>query len=319
VLEGRRVVVATGARPVPLGIPGEKLLTYSEGFLEMEALPGSMIFVGGGYIAFEFAHLAARAGVKTTILHRGKRPLEQFDPDLVARLLAHTRSLGIDVQLETAVEAIEGEPGRLLVRSGPRRFESGMVVHAAGRSPDLDDLDLPAAGIQNEKRGVQVNEFLQSVSNPIVYAAGDAAAGGGAPLTPVAGYQARIVAANLLGGNLHKPDYTCMASAVFTVPPLAKVGLQEDAARRQGLRFRVQQGDSSHWYSARRVNESCAAFKVLVEEETGRLLGAHLLGGQADEHINLFALAVRFGIRADDLKDTLFDYPTHASDTQYMV
>ena len=209
--------------------------------------------------------------------------------------------------------------GRLLVRSGPRRFEAEMVVHAAGRTPDLDDLDLPAAGVQRETRGVQVNEFLQSVSNPIVYAAGDAAAGGGAPLTPVAGYQSRVVAANLLEGNLHKTDYTGMASAVYTVPPLAMVGLQEDAARRQGLRFRVHQGDSGHWYSSRRVNESCSAFKVLVEEKTDRILGAHLLGEQAAEHINLFALAVRCGLRAGDLKGALFTYPMHCSDTQYML
>jgi glutathione reductase (NADPH) len=190
VLEGRHIVVASGARPAPLGIPGEELIAYSEGFLELEALPRSIVFAGGSYIAFEFAHLAARAGVLTMILHRGKRPLELFDADLVARLLEHTRSLGIDVQLETPVEAIEGEPRCLVVRSGPRRFETEMVVHAAGRTPDLDDLDLPAAGVEREKRGVRVNEFLQSVSNPIVYAAGDAAAGGGAPLTPVAGYQA---------------------------------------------------------------------------------------------------------------------------------
>ena len=106
VLEGRRIVVASGARPEPLGVPGEELITYSEGFLELESLPRSMIFAGGGYIAFEFAHLAARAGVQTRILHRGRRPLERFDADRVARLLDHTRSLGIDVQLETPVEAI---------------------------------------------------------------------------------------------------------------------------------------------------------------------------------------------------------------------
>jgi glutathione reductase (NADPH) len=94
VLEGRHVVVASGARPAPLGIPGENLFTYSEGFFELEALLHSMILVGGGYIAFEFAHLAARDGVVTRILHRGKRPLELFDADLAARLLEHSRSLG---------------------------------------------------------------------------------------------------------------------------------------------------------------------------------------------------------------------------------
>ncbi len=319
VLEGRHVVVASGARPATLNIPGEKLLTYSDDFLELESLPRSIVFIGGGYIAFEFAHLSARAGVQVTILHRGRRPLEAFDPDLAGRLLGHTRGIGIGVRLESPAEGVEGEPRRLIVRSGTRAFPAEMVVHAAGRVPDLDDLDLAAGGIEREERGVKVNEFLQSVSNPAVYAAGDAAAGGGAPLTPVAGYQARIVAANLLEGNRHKPNHGGMASVVFTIPPLAAAGLHEQAARAQGLRFQVHQGDSATWYSSRRVNQSCSGFKVLVEDGTGRILGAHLLGEQAAEHINLFALAIRCGLRATDLKDALFAYPTHGSDTEYML
>ncbi|HTQ57689.1 MAG TPA: NAD(P)/FAD-dependent oxidoreductase [Bryobacteraceae bacterium] len=318
-LEGRHIVIASGARPAPLGIPGEALITYSDQFLESDRLPRTILFVGGGYIAFEFAHLAARAGVRTAILHRGARPLERFDPDLVARLVEHTRSLGIDVELQTPVEAIEGEGGELRVRSGVRTFEAQMAVHAAGRIPDLNDLDLAAAGVEWDKHGVKVNEYLRSVSNPAVYAAGDAAAGGGAPLTPVAGYHGRIVSANLLQGDHRTPDYAGMASTVFTIPPLATVGLQEEAARRAGLKFSVHHGDSGNWYSSRRVNEPCAGYKVLLEEGTGRILGAHLLGDQAAEHINLFALAVRFGLRSSDLKDILFAYPTHASDTQYML
>lgn len=318
-LQGRYVVVASGARPATLDIPGEELLRYSDDFLELETLPRSIVFIGGGYIAFEFAHLAARAGAQVTILHRGKRPLEQFDPDLVNRLLEHTRSLGIDVQLETPAERVEGEAGRLTVRSGARRFNAEMVVHAAGRVPNLDDLDPGAAGVETEKRGVKVNEFLQSVSNPAVYAAGDAAAGGGAPLTPVAGYEGRIVASNLLNGNRRKPDYAGLASVVFSIPPLASAGLQEQAARDRGLRFQTHQGDTTNWYSSRRVNENVSGFKVLVEEGTDRILGAHLLGEESPEHINLFALAIRFGLRAGDLRDAIFAYPTHGSDTEYMV
>ncbi len=318
-LEARFVVIASGAHPAPLGIPGEALLTHSDVFLDLDYLPQYIAFVGGGYIAFEFAHLAARAGSQATILHGNSRPLEHFDPGLVSRLVEHSRSLGIDVQLETPVDAIEGEPGSIRVHSGVRHFDTQMVVHAAGRRPDLDGLNLAAAGVESDKNGVKVNEFLRSVSNPSVYAAGDAAAGGGAPLTPVAGYQGRIVAANLLHGDRHTPNYAGMASAVFTIPPLAMVGLGEESARAQGLRFAVHQGDAGHWYSSRRVNEPCAGFKVLVEEGTGRILGAHLLHDQAAEHINLFALAVRFGLRGSDIKDTLFAYPTHASDTQYML
>jgi glutathione reductase (NADPH) len=106
-------------------------------------------------------------------------------------------------------------------------FQTDMVVHAAGLVPEIKDLDLDAAGIEWEKRGVRVNEFLQSVSIPAGYAAGDAAASGGSPLAPVASYEGLIVAANLLEGNHQKPNYIGIPSAVFTVPPLAAVGLSE--------------------------------------------------------------------------------------------
>ena len=194
-----------------------------------------------------------------------------------------------------------------------------MVVHAAGREPEIDGLNLDTAGVEWDRRGVQVNEFLQSVSNPAVYAAGDAAASGGPPLTPVAGYEGVIVAANLLKGNHEKPKYLGIPTVVFTTPPLASVGLSEQEAREQGLKFRVKKEMTSSWYSSRRVGETYSGFKVLVEEGTDRILGAHLLGGQAEEVINLFAVAIRSGMRATDLKHMLFAYPTHGSDVPYML
>src|SRR6202041_3277156 len=122
------------------------------------------------------------------------------------------------------------------VLSGERgTFEADMVVHSAGRVPEIKDLNLDAAGIEWEKRGVRVNEFLQSVSIPAVYAAGDAAASGGPPLAPVASYEGMIVAANLLQGNHQRPNYLGVPSVVFTIPSLAAVGLGEREAREQKL------------------------------------------------------------------------------------
>jgi len=106
---------------------------------------------------------------------------------------------------------------------------------------------------------------------------------------------------------------------VFTVPPLARVGLLEENARKLNLRFRTQQADTSGWYSSRRTGGRYTAFKVLIEENTDRILGAHLLGSEADEMINLFGLAMRFGITASQLRDMIFSYPTHASDIPYML
>jgi glutathione reductase (NADPH) len=322
-LVGRHVVIAGGARHATLGIPGEDQLTTSTQFLELAHLPRRIVFVGGGYIAFEFAHVAARAGAEARVLHRGSRPLPKFDPDLVDTLVEATKDLGVEVGLNTEVVAIERGADRLSVhaRTGGQEqaFDADMVVHAAGRVPEIDDLDLEAAGVARSAAGVTVNDYLQSVSNPAVYAAGDAVASGGFPLTPVAGMQGAIVASNLLKGNHGTPNYAGIPSVVFTTPPLARVGLTEEAARSEGLRFATNHGDTSDWYTSRRVGLRHTGFKTLVEEGTGRILGAHLLGQDAEEVINLFGLAIRAGIRANDLKHAVFAYPTSASDLSSML
>jgi glutathione reductase (NADPH) len=160
---------------------------------------------------------------------------------------------------------------------------------------------------------------LQSVSNPAIYAAGDAAASSLPKLTPVAAYEGNIVASNLLKGNHRKVEPIAVPSIVFTVPALASVGLSENAAHQNGLRFRVNAEDTSRWYSSRRTREQCSGFKVLIEEGTDRILGAHVLGAHAEELINMFALAMQAGIPASKLKTTMLGYPTGASDLSYMV
>src|ERR1700726_3585310 len=201
-LEGRHVVIAAGEAPADVGIPGAEHLTTSDQFLELNELPRRILFVGGGYIAFEFAHVAALAGSQVTVLHRGPRPLALFDPDLVDQLVERTRELGIEVHLGTEAIGIQKSSTQLIVQavaSGETRsFQTDMVVHAAGRVPEIKDLNLDAAGTEWENRGVRVNDFLQSVSNPSVYSAGDAAASEGPPLAPAASYEGLIVAANLL-------------------------------------------------------------------------------------------------------------------------
>ena len=322
-LEGRHVVIATGAMPRRLGIQGEQHITKSDQFLELDALPRRIVFIGGGYISFEFAHIAARAEAEVTILHRGQRPLEGFDPDLVNRLVSRTKRLGARIEVGMEVTAVEKADGKLLVHAstaGTRSmFEADLVVHGAGRVPELDDLNLAAAGVQAEERGVKVNEYLQSISNPAVYAAGDAASTGLPQLTPVAGYEGQIVASNLLKGNHRKIEHMPVPTVVFTIPPLAAAGLLEDAARQKGLDFRISQEDTSGWYSSRRVREESAGFKVLIQNGSDRILGAHVIGPHADELINVFALAMQADIPASQLRHAIFSYPSLGSDVKYML
>jgi glutathione reductase (NADPH) len=326
ILESRHFLIAAGARPRPLGFPGESHLITSTDFLELDRLPERIAFVGGGYISFEFAHVAQRAGSQTTILDRGE-PLERFDQDLVRRLVQHTKEIGGGVQHHTAVTAIEhkGDHYQLLLETvdapGSGMMEADLVVHGAGRVPHTEALELGNAEVATDADGgVLVNEFLQSVGNPRVYAAGDVASiPGKLQLTPVAAYESTIVASNLLKGNSRTPDYRAIPSVVFTVPPLARVGLTEVEARSQNLDIQIKGEDTSLWYSNRRVNEACAMFKTVVENGTDRILGAHLLGPHADEVINLFALAIRQGLPATALTHQLYAYPTSGSDVPYML
>lgn len=342
VLKGKKILVATGAKPMQLNIPGSANITTSDRFLEFgeEHLPNRIVFVGGGYISFEFAHIAARAGAKVTILHRGKQPLEHFDPDLVNLLVQRSREIGIDVELQSTVEKIDksstDDDGPYVVQYSNNsamsnnnnnnqkkiasRIQCDMVVHGAGRIPNVEGLDLAAAGVEHSIKGIIVNEYLQSVSNPSVYAAGDVAASGGLPLTPVATYEGSLVATNLIKGNVLKSNYSGLPSVVFTIPPLASVGMQEKEAKEAGFKFRIKHENTASWASSRRVGETYSGFKVLIEEGSNRILGAHIVGPHAEEVINVFSMAIRLGLTAKELQDPLlYAYPTNGSDVVYML
>lgn len=321
-LIGRNILIAAGATPVQLGIPGEEHLIDNEGFMALEALPRRIVFVGGGYVAAEFSHIAARAGADVTVIQRGGRMLGQFEPELVGWLMDAFDAIGIQVMTDTAVDAIEQRDGSFVVHAKSNgeaiRVACDLVVHAAGRGPAIDRLDLDAANVTAEHGRLKLNEFLQSISNPAVYAAGDSAQVG-PPLTPVSSHDAKVVAANLIDGNHRRPNYRGVPSVAFTLPPIASVGVSETEARKAGLRFQLKCERASDWFTARRVNEPVYGYKTLVEEGTGRILGAHLVGPHADEVINLFGMAIRHELTADDLKRTIFAYPTGASDIGYML
>ncbi len=317
--------IATGARPVTLNIPGEEHLTTSTGFLELESLPARIVFVGGGFISFEFAHIAKRAGASNvTILQRQNRPLVEFDPDLVKIQIERTEELGISVLCQASVEEIIRDGDELRVEfdtpEGRESIVCDLVVHGAGRVPNLEDLNLDAIGVKAGKRGIEVNEFMRSVSNPKVFAAGDCADTSAPNLTPVSANEARIAAKNLLAEEDIRPiKYPPIPSVVFTLPPMARVGLLEDEARKEGIDFDVNFKETGSWYSSLRVGEKYSAYKVLVEKNTGKIVGAHVIGHGAEEQINLFTMAMHSEFTANQLKALIFAYPSYASDLGSMV
>jgi glutathione reductase (NADPH) len=323
ILTANHFLIAAGAKPAELPIDGFHHLITSTEFLTLKELPARVIFVGGGYISFEFAFLSRLAGAEVQVLHRGERPLEGFDVDLVEILLKRASELGIDIRVGAEVVSVKENGSGYAVETTldgkTTTFPGDLIVHGAGRAPDIDDMNLEAGGIDRNRQGVVVNEFLQSATNPIVYAAGDAAASGGKPLTPVAGFESHIVASNLLNRNRRKAEYPAQPTVVFTVPPLAAVGMTEKESKDRGFEVAVKFQETDSWYSFKRTNEKYTASKTIVDKTNGQILGAHLLGSKAEEVINIFAMAINNKLSVEDLKNTIYAYPSHSSDIPYML
>lgn len=327
-LTGKHILIATGAKPAPLSIEGEQYLANSDDFLNLEQLPSTIVFVGGGYISMEFAHIAVRAGAEVHIVHHGDQPLGKFDPDLVDELVERSRELGIQFHLNTEIESItqladQQYKVKATQNSDQQKqsieIECGLVVHGAGRVANIDQLQLDQANIASEKQGITVNEYLQSTSNPRVYAAGDVAATKGLPLTPIASMESQAVRTNLLQHNVQTPNYKVMPSIVFTIPKLASVGMTAEEAQKLGDHIKINDMDTSSWYTYKRTNEKHARIKVIIDTKARKVLGAHILSGEADDLINHFATAIQFDLNIDEWKKTIYGYPTAMSDLSYFL
>lgn len=321
-LEAKHIVIATGSTPRRLPFPGAELMITSDDVLDERSLPASVVFVGGGVIAFEFSHVYARAGVAVTILEALPQLLGGMDADAVTQLRAATERLGIAIHTGVEVRRIErvGDRLRVVYEEGgaEHNVEAERVVNGAGRVPLLEDLDLVAGELSAEQDRIATDAYLRSASNPAVYVCGDAVAGH-PQLSPIATYEGRIVGRNIVDGPKHVPDYTGIPSCVFTVPALASVGLSEAAAKAQGLDYRAAVNDLHGWLSGRTYAEDAAWSKVLIEEKSDRILGAHILGHAGEELIHLFALAMKHGITATGLRDFVYGFPTFAADIKSML
>ncbi|AEH61467.1 FAD-dependent pyridine nucleotide-disulfide oxidoreductase [Methanosalsum zhilinae DSM 4017] len=315
-VHSRYIVLATGAKPAKLGIEGEEHVISSDRFLELESLPEKIVFIGGGYISFEFAHVAARAGSEVVILQRNSRALKEFDPDMVDILVEATEKIGIEIVTRSPVTEIEKTGERYLVRTDSGKvYACDLVVHGAGRVAALDELDLAQGNVEAGPAGVVVNKYMQSISNPGVYAAGDCNENG-PKLIPTANLEAFAVADNITGGNRKTVDYTAIPAVVFTIPALASAGID---SRKVTKGHQVISHDRTDWYSSRQVNEKYAASKIIVDQESDRIVGAHILGHRAEEVINIFSMAMRKGITRQELKEMAWAYPSVCADIRYMI
>jgi glutathione reductase (NADPH) len=290
--------------------------------LSERELPASVIFVGGGVIALEFGHIYARAGAGVTILESLPQLLPAMDADAVARLQAESERIGIRVRTAVSVKRIEKANGRLRVvytrEHAEHAAEADRIVNGAGRAANVDTLDLAAGQVEHANGRVALDRHLRSTSNPLVYVCGDAVPVS-PQLSPIATYEGEIVGRNIVEGPKYSPDYASMATSVYTVPALAAVGLTEAAARQKGLAIDVHTNDMLDWFSARTYAETVAWAKVIVDQATDRILGAHFVGHAGQELVNIFGLAMRFGITATRIRENIYAYPTFSADIKHML
>ncbi|MDD9966240.1 MAG: NAD(P)/FAD-dependent oxidoreductase, partial [Myxococcales bacterium] len=322
VLRAAHIVIATGSRPRPLAIPGAEYLTTSEDVLGDPVFPDEVIFIGGGVIALEFAHVLQRVGSRVRILEAMPRLLPRQDAEAVGELQAETGRIGVAIETDVKVVRIEPSEGRLRVHYevGGKAYSrlADRVVNGTGRIANVGDLDLEAAGIEHDGVRVLVDEYLRSTSQPHIWVAGDALAHT-AQLSPLATYEGAIVGHNILHGPVKQPDYTATPSVVHTVPALASVGLTQEQASSRGLAVRVVRNDMTSWFSGKSYGETTAFAKVLIDEHTDHIRGAHLVGHRGEELIHLFALAIAREITATELANTHFAFPTFSSDVRNLL
>ncbi len=313
-IAARKVIVATGASPWAPPIPGLDSLEYltSTTLMELEALPASLVAMGGGAVGLELAQAFARFGTKVTVVEALPRLVSSEDEDLGAALESSLRSEGIGVHTGATVRRVDGGPGRYRVvvdgPDGSRTIEGERILVATGRRPNTSGLGLIEAGIALGAKGeILVDEQLRT-RRPDVYAAGDVI--GDPAFVYVAAYAGALATENALNGAARKYDLHAVPRVTFTDPALASVGLTESAARAAGHEVLVSRLEMKHVPRALAAHDTRGLVKLVADAKTRRLLGAHLLAPEAGDVIQEAVLAIRFGIGIDELGSIMHPYLT---------
>ncbi|WP_066222650.1 dihydrolipoyl dehydrogenase family protein [Formosa haliotis] len=327
VVEGKHVtadkfIIATGMVPLELPIDGNTYLEVSDDILNFKKIPKTATFIGSGYVGMEFACMMATMGCKVTMIERGSRSLTAFDPFLVDTLVDYLKTIGVTFIYNAEVTSVEKLKKNIRVnytlKGKDKSIKSRKAFNAAGRVPSIDLLDLEKANVKFDERGVTVNDHLQSVSNPNIYACGDVSSKS-LPLTPLSGLQGYVAGNNIIKEGSKTFDVPCIPSTVFTNPKLSSVGYSEEEAEKRYKNIRVYKGEVSHWYNAKKENNPIYAYKILVNERTDEIIGAHLLSSQANETINILSMAISQKMTVSEFKKQMFTYPSYSSDLKSMM
>lgn len=316
-VEGEHVLVATGGMPRLPAVPGAELGITSDGFFELEQLPGRVAVVGGGYIAVELAGIFAGLGAQVSLVIRRDLPLRGFDSMLRELATEYLEQDGVALVRGGEPAAVQRQAdGRLSLdtTAGEHLADLDQVLWAIGRAPNTGDLALDRAGVEQAADGTIVVDAFQNTGAERVYAVGDVT--GRPELTPVAIAAGRRLADRVFDGQTDRRlDYSVVPTVMFTHPPLGTVGLTEEEAReRHGEAVKVYRERFNPMYHAFTQHKRASAVKLVTVGEEERIVGCHVIGGGADEMMQGFAVAVRMGARKRDFDDTIAIHPTTAEE-----
>ena len=310
-LEAEKLFINTGAVPVTGDVPGvagNSRVYVSETLMDKEVLPRRLTLIGAGYIGMEFASMYAAFGSAVTVLQRGEVFLPREDRDVADAVRESLEKQGVRFLMGAATVRVEG--GNVVCRQGDGEFtvEGDAVLLATGRKPCTDGLQCEKAGVALTSRGaVQVDNHLRTTA-PNIWAMGDVTGGAQFTFTSLDDY--RIVLSDLNGGERTLSDRKNVPNSVFMATPLARVGLTEEEARRQGLPIRVLKLATAAVPKAQVLRRTEGFLKAIVHADTGMILGAALLCPESYEVINLIKLAMDFGIPHTALRDRIYTHPT---------
>jgi glutathione reductase (NADPH) len=309
-----RILIATGGRPALPNVPGIGYAITSNEALDLMQLPERMVIVGAGYIAVEFAGIFNALGVKVTQVLRGDTVLRGFDQDVRAALAEEMAKKGIDLRCETVVKSIEKvKTGYSLRLGGDETLETDLVMYATGRRPNTDGLGLEAAGVRLNEAGAVVVDDYSATSVPSIFAIGDVT--DRMNLTPVALAEARALVNTLFLDKPTTMDYANVPTAVFSMPPIGTVGLTEAEARAKcGCGIDVYLSRFKPMRNTLAGRDERTMMKLIVERASDRVLGLHVVGPDAAEMVQGFAVALKCGVTKAQLDATIGIHPTAAEE-----
>ena len=304
-----KFIIATGSKPGRPPISGAEYGITSDELIHLKEQPARMVVVGGGFIGLEFGFALAWAGTKVTILQSGPEIAPALDQEIRSLLLESAAKAGIVVKTNVKVTRIGSDKTVESDISGrTEKFSADQVLLATGRPSNVAPLNPHAAKIDLDHSAVKVNEYLQSVSAPHIYAVGDSA--GKRQQSPVAWYEGPIAAHNAIKGNERKIDFSVFPTAIFTIPAVGQVGLTEAEALNRGIKAKTTKLPYEYNPAAGVRNETEGMVKVVYEEGTERILGVHVIGAHAEDTIQIAAMAMKGGLNKSEVGAMHYVFPT---------